>query len=70
MGVSDVGVSDILARFVAFLGLLLYTHELFRSLLRSMITNDINFVLEACCRAARACAVDSLEIVEQLEHAQ
>ena len=45
----------------------LATHELFRSLLNSIIIND---VLEACCRAARACAVDSLEIVEQLEHAQ
>ena len=46
---------------------ILATHELFRSLLRSMITNDINFVLEICCRADRACTVDSLE---QLEHAQ
>ena len=24
-----------------------------------MIINDINFVLEACCREVRACAVDS-----------
>ena len=41
----------------------LATHGLFRSLLNSIIINDV-------CRAARACAVDSLEIVEQLEHAQ
>ena len=44
----------------------LATHELFRSLLNSIIIH----VNEACYRAARACAVDSLEKVEQLEHAQ
>ena len=35
----------------------LATHELRRSLLRSTITNS---ELEVCCRAARACVVDSL----------
>ena len=54
-------MSDILAQFVASLNLLLATHELCRSLLRSTITN-FELEVEVCCRAARACAVYSLEI--------
>ena len=42
---------------VGFLSLA--THKRFRSIQRSLIINDINFVLEACCREARACTVDS-----------